>query len=55
MNPADGDLAKTALGFSALGRYGKTADIGAAVTFLASPAARYITGSVLTVDGGFNA
>jgi 3-oxoacyl-[acyl-carrier protein] reductase len=55
MNPADGDLAKTVLGFSALGRYGKTADIGAAVAFLASPAASYITGSALTVDGGFNA
>ena len=55
MNPADGELAKTVLGFGALGRYGKTADIGAAVAFLASPAANYITGSALTVDGGFNA
>nr|WP_267894173.1 SDR family oxidoreductase [Paraburkholderia caribensis] len=28
------------------------ADIAAAVTFLASPAARHVTGTILTVDGG---
>ncbi len=55
MNPVDGELAKTVTSFTALGRYGKTADIGAAVAFLASPAANFITGSALTVDGGFNA
>jgi NAD(P)-dependent dehydrogenase (short-subunit alcohol dehydrogenase family) len=55
MNPVDGELARTVSGFTALGRYGKTADIGAAVAFLASPAANFITGSALTVDGGFNA
>jgi 3-oxoacyl-[acyl-carrier protein] reductase len=55
LNPANGELAATVGGFTALGRYGKTEDIGAAVAFLASPAANYITGSALTVDGGFNA
>jgi len=35
-----------------LGRRGRPADIGQAVTFLASGAAAYITGQVLTVDGG---
>ncbi|MEC8824593.1 MAG: 3-oxoacyl-[acyl-carrier-protein] reductase [Verrucomicrobiota bacterium] len=35
-----------------LGSFGETADIANAVTFLASPASRYITGQVLTVDGG---
>lgn len=35
-----------------LGRTGKPKDIAKAVTFLASPAADYITGQVLSVDGG---
>ena len=35
-----------------LASFGDTADIAAAVTFLASKEARYITGQVLAVDGG---
>lgn len=35
------------------GRWAQPDDIGASVVFLASNAARYITGTVLAVDGGF--
>ena len=40
---------------TALGRYGKPEEVAAAVAFLASPAAAYITGTSLNVDGGFAA
>ena len=35
-----------------LAKFGECEDIAAAVAFIASPEARYITGQVLTVDGG---
>jgi 3-oxoacyl-[acyl-carrier protein] reductase len=35
-------------------KMGEPADVAAAVTFLASPAAKYITGQVVVVDGGLN-
>lgn len=35
-----------------LGRFGQPSDIAAAAVFLSSPLASYITGQVLTVDGG---
>lgn len=35
-----------------LGRFGQPDDIGNAAVFLASPAARFITGTTLVVDGG---
>jgi NAD(P)-dependent dehydrogenase (short-subunit alcohol dehydrogenase family) len=37
------------------GEIGQPEDIGRAVAFLASDAARYITGAVLYVDGGYTA
>jgi len=35
-----------------LGRLGEAADVAAAVAYLASPAASYVTGCVLHVNGG---
>ena len=55
MNPATGDLAAVLNAATALGRYGRPEEIAAAIAFLASPGASYITGTTLDVDGGFNA
>jgi 3-oxoacyl-[acyl-carrier protein] reductase len=52
MNPANGDFAEFQRSLSPLGRYGTPGDVAAAVAFLATPAARHITGTILTVDGG---
>jgi len=38
-----------------LGRWGEPADIGGAVVFLCSEAARFVTGTILPVDGGYAA
>ncbi len=46
------DLQELALKAIPLGRFGDPADIAETVAFLASPAARYITGQVISVDGG---
>ncbi|CAG6390992.1 SDR family oxidoreductase [Streptomyces cocklensis] len=55
MNPADGPAAEFMRQIPALGRYGAAAEVADAVAFLAGNGGRYITGSVLTVDGGFSA
>jgi 3-oxoacyl-[acyl-carrier protein] reductase len=55
MNPEDGPFAETLNKLAALGRYGQPEDIAAAVAFLASPEAGYITGATLNVDGGQSA
>lgn len=56
MNPAEnGDFSQAQKAATALGRYGTADEVAAAVAFLAGPGAGYITGTTLTVDGGFNA
>lgn len=53
MNPADGDFAKTLTGLMALPHFGNVKDVAAMVSYLAGPEAGFITGTSLTVDGGF--
>jgi NAD(P)-dependent dehydrogenase (short-subunit alcohol dehydrogenase family) len=52
----DGTLdAATLLRRIPLGEFGETADIAAAVSWLAGPESRYVTGETLVVDGGWAA
>ena len=51
----DGDVADGLKARTVFGRYGKPEEVAAAVAFLASPKAAYITGTTLNVDGGYNA
>ena len=48
------DQRKALLGQIPLGRLGEAADVAAAVVFLASPGAGYITGATLHVNGGMH-
>ncbi|MCV0057510.1 SDR family oxidoreductase [Pseudomonas aeruginosa] len=51
-NPETGESADYQRSLIPLGRFNQPEDVAAAVAFLATPAARQITGTILTVDGG---
>jgi NAD(P)-dependent dehydrogenase (short-subunit alcohol dehydrogenase family) len=51
---ADATKSSAIIGRTPLGRWGKPSDIAGAALFLASPAAAFITGVILPVDGGYS-
>lgn len=55
MNPADAPLADFLRSRMALPEYGTVEDIAGFVNYLVSEEAKYMTGAILTMDGGLNA
>ncbi|WP_182882649.1 SDR family NAD(P)-dependent oxidoreductase [Microbispora sp. H10949] len=53
LNPADGPMADTIRGLTALGRYAAPAEIAEMVAHLAGDGGRYVTGATIDVDGGW--
>jgi len=47
------DAMAPVIGRTTLGRYGEAAEVAEAVVWLCSPAAAYVNGTVLAVDGGY--
>jgi len=47
------DLFNVWLDMTPMGRCGDPSEVAAVIVFLASPAASYITGTIVPVDGGY--
>lgn len=54
MNPDNSDFAPFLKGFMAAGRYGKPEEVAGLVAYLAGEESSFITGTSITIDGGFN-
>jgi 3-oxoacyl-[acyl-carrier protein] reductase len=55
LNPEEGAFAETLKGFMAIKRYAKGDEIAGMVAYLVSAEAAFVTGTCLTIDGGFAA
>jgi 3-oxoacyl-[acyl-carrier protein] reductase len=55
MNPDNSPFAEAQAAATALGRFGRAEEIASVVAFVASPAASFITGAIIPVDGGYSA
>ncbi|TPK72155.1 SDR family oxidoreductase [Mesorhizobium sp. B2-3-3] len=49
------ELFNTWLDMTPMGRLGEPQEIASAILFLASPASSYVTGAILSIDGGYTA
>lgn len=55
MNPENGEFGAALHSLMALQRHGRPEEIAGLVAYVASPEAAFVTGSSLTIDGGFGA
>jgi 3-oxoacyl-[acyl-carrier protein] reductase len=55
MNPADGPFAETLRGMLAIPRYATPDEVAGLVAYLAGADSAFVTGTTLTIDGGYTA